>query len=56
MNIGDMERWVDYSTPIKGVVNDEFNAMERWENYSTPPLVFNEGGVVANTTNFFLFF
>ncbi len=45
MNIGEMENWADYSTPISGVVNDEFNGLENWADYSTPPLIFSEGEV-----------
>jgi len=42
MNIGDLERWVDFSTPIDGVVNNDFNSMEKWVDYSTPPLIFSD--------------
>ena len=45
MNIGDLEKWVDYSTPIKGIVNDELNNMEKWVDYSTPPSIFNISAV-----------
>jgi len=41
-----LNNWENYSTPIKGIVADEFNGFELWEDYNTTGEILNEAGVV----------
>jgi hypothetical protein len=54
----NFDYWENYSIPIRGFDEGEFNEFSRWESFSLPPLIFGLEDVptTRRRSAFFQFF